>query len=247
MVYNYKDVKIFYKVIGDSGNLNSQQSSPPTLLLHGWGCDGSIFDSLISLMPQKNFIVIDFPPFGKSNVEPKDWNVFTYANMVISLCEHMGISKVDVLGHSFGGRVAIILSALRPNFVGKCILIDSAGLKPKRGIKYYCKLYFYKFAKRLGFMFNNAGSSDYKALSNEMKKVFVSIVNQNLDDYLPLIKKQTLIIFGENDKETPVYMAKKLHKNIIGSRLEIIKGAGHFCFLDNLMTVYRLVDEFLEG
>ena len=96
-------------------------------------------------------------------------------------------------------------------------------------------------------MFNNAGSQDYQALSSEMKKVFVSIVNQHLDEYLPLIKQKTLIIFGEKDNETPIYMARKLHKNISNSKLEIIKGAGHFCFLDNLMTFYRIIDKFLEG
>lgn len=243
MVYNFNGVKVNFKVFEARGD---EANKTPLLLLHGWGCDSRIFENFISLIPNRKIIVLDFPPFGESNVEPNGWNVFTYANMVLGLCQHLNIKKVDVLGHSFGGRVAIILTSLRSDFINKCILVDSAGLKPRHGLKYYAKLYYYKLARYFGFMFSRAGSADYQALSYEMKKVFVSIVNQHLDDYLPLIKKKTLIIFGENDKETPVYMAHRLHKNVENSRLEIIKGGGHFCFLDNLLTFYRLVDEFLE-
>lgn len=243
MVYNFNGVKVDYKIIESK---DCEKTSCPLLLLHGWGCDSSIFDNFISLFPNRKILVLDFPPFGKSQVEPTDWNVFTYANMVLALCQHCNIKKVDVLGHSFGGRIAIILSSLRSDFVRKCILVDSAGLKPKRKLKYYFKLYGYKLAKYFGFMFNNVGSQDYRDLSSDMKKVFSQVVNQHLDEYLPLIKQKTLIIYGEKDKETPIYMAKRLHKNIANSRLEIIKDAGHFCFIDNLMTVYRFVDEFLE-
>ncbi len=239
MVFNFCGVKVFYRI-------QNNGTGPYTLLLHGWGVSGSIFDKFVDLMPERNFIILDFPPFGKSNIEPKDWNIFTYANMVISLCEHLKIDQVNVLGHSFGGRVAIILASLRPSLIEKCILVSSAGLKPKRTLKYHFKLYSYKLLRYFGFMINNAGSDDYKELSNDMKKVFVNVVSEHLDGYLPLIKQKTLIIYGEKDKETPVYMAKRLHKHIKNSRLEIIPEAGHFCFIDNLMTFYRLVDKFLE-
>ena len=244
MVFNYNGVKINYKIVEADKEGNTKEC---VLLLHGWGCDANVFTSFVSLMPNKRFLLLDFPPFGKSNIEPVNWNIFTYANMVESLCKYCGIEKVDVIGHSFGGRVAIILSALRPYLINKCILVDSAGLKPKRSFKYYYKLISYKIAKKIGFVLSDAGSQDYKELSCEMKQVFKNIVNQYLDDYLPLIKKKTLIIYGKNDKETPIYMAKRLHKKIYGSKLEIIDDAGHFCFLDNLLTFYRLVDKFLEG
>ncbi len=244
MVFNYNGVKIFYKVIESE---KQRADLPPLLLLHGWGADSSIFESLVELLDNRKLILLDFPPFGESKVEPVDWNAFTYANMTFSLCQQLGISKVDILGHSFGGRIAIILSALQSSFVNKLILIDSAGLKPRRGLKYHFKVKFYKLAKRFGFIFQNSGSNDYKQLSVNMKKVFVEVVNLSLDDYLPLIKQKTLILFGEQDKETPIYMAKKLNKKISNSKLIIIKGGGHFCFLDNLMTTYRYIDEFLEG
>lgn len=240
MILKFNGVKVNYYFVGN------QKAESVTLMLHGWGCDGHIFDNLLSLMPDKRFLVVDFPPFGKSTNEPKGWNIFTYSNMIISLLQNLKLKSVNMCGHSFGGRIAIILCALRPELVKKCILIDSAGLKPRRKLSYYFRLYSYKFAKSLGFIMPNVGSSDYKKLSSDMKNVFVAIVNQNLDEYLPLIKQKTLIIFGENDKETPIFMAKRLNKNIQNSRLEIIDNAGHFAFVDNLMTCYRLIDSFLE-
>ena len=241
MFYKFNDVKVAYRFVGN------EKANFTTILLHGWGCSGDIFDNLVSLMPEKRFLIVDFPPFGQSDIEPKGWNIFTYANMITSLVHHCGLTHVNVCGHSFGGRVAILLASLNPQMVDRLVLLDSAGLKPRRKIGYYFKLYYYKIAKSMGFMFSNAGSDDYKALSDDMKRVFVAVVNEYLDDYLPLIRQKTLIIFGEKDSQTPIYMAKRLHKNIKNSRLEILKGAGHFCFVDNLMTCYRLVDEFLEG
>lgn len=239
MYFNFLGVKIFYRI---SGNITSKDI---TIVLHGWGCDGHIFDDLLSRF-DRQFLIIDLPPFGESNVEPCEWNIFTYSNMVLSLCQKLSIKRANIIGHSFGGRIAIILAALNPKLIQKCVLIDSAGLRPKRSPKFYIKIYIYKLLKKMGFMFSAAGSSDYKQLSPQMKRVFVAIVNQYLDEYLPLIQQKTLIIFGENDKETPIYMAKRLHKFIQNSTLEILKQAGHFAFLDCPLSCFRMIDAFLE-
>ena len=67
-----------------------------------------------------------------------------------------------------------------------------------------------------------------------------------LDDFLPFIRAKTLIVFGENDKVTPIYMAKKLHKKIKSSKLEIMQDAGHFCFVDKRVEFLTLLAEFLN-
>lgn len=240
MVFVYNGVKVNYKVYGKSMVM-------PCLLLHGWGCNGNIFSDLISKFPDRTFITLDFPPFGKSGKINADWNIFIYASMVMSLCEHLRISKCDIVGHSFGGRVAILLASLKKAMVNSCVLVDSAGLKPKRGFKYYYKLYKYKICRKFGFYVKDAGSEDYKNLSPEMKKVFVAIVNQYLDEYAAIISARTLIVFGKNDADTPVYMAKKLNKLIKNSQLVLLEEAGHFCFLDSPMLFYKTIEEFWEG
>lgn len=239
MVYTYQDINVYYRFIGT-------ESASPILLLHGWGCDGDIFDRVVEAFPEKSFLSIDFPPFGKSCQTPVNWNIFSYANMVISLCEHLHIKRCDLLAHSFGGRVAILISALNEKLVNSCVLCGCAGLKPKRGIGYHFKVLNYKMRKKLGLNTSKYGSNDYKMLSDDMKKVFNEVVNQDLKDYCPLIKAPCLIIFGQKDRETPVYMAKKLHKKITNSHLCILPDAGHFAFIDSQLSFTRELSLFWE-
>lgn len=239
MVYLYNGKKIYYKFY-------NRKSCRPILLLHGWGCNGKIFESIIESFPNNSFLVIDFPPFGKSDKSIEDWNIFTYVGMLMSLCDNLHIQKCDVLGHSFGGRIAIIMSAVKRSLVHSCILVDSAGIKPHRTIKYYMQICSYKIKKKLGKNTIDMGSTDYKQLSPAMKKTFVSIVNTYLDDYARKMAVKTLIIWGEKDKDTPLYMAKKLNKYIKNSQLKVIKDAGHFCFLDRPLEFYKSVSKFWE-
>lgn len=240
MVFYYNNVAVHYQWHGEV-------SQCPCLCLHGWGCSGEIFEGFINQFSNKSFITVDFPPFGDSQTDISEWNIFTYASMLMSLCEHLHIHQCDILGHSFGGRVAILLGALKKAMVRSLILVDAAGLKPKRSISYYYRLYRYKLLRYFGFYVSDAGSKDYRALSPQMQKVFVSVVNQHLDEYCPQISAKTCIIFGQNDQDTPIYMAKKLHKYIRNSELIILKDAGHFSFLDSPLTFYQQVERFWEG
>ena len=236
MFFKYCGVSISYSLTG-KGKVN--------VFLHGWGQNGEAFNKIANQMPKFKWLKIDFPPFGESGYV-EDWSVFTYANMVISLCEHLKIKKCNLICHSFGGRVGILISSLRPELVHKLVLISSAGMKPKRGIKYYASVYKFKLLKFLGFMPQNVGSKDYQALPDQMKKMFVGIINTFLEDYCSLIQAKTLIIFGKNDDITPVYMAKRLKKLIAGSQLEIIDHAGHFCYEERPLKIIEMISRFLR-
>lgn len=237
MVYNYNGVKVYYKFYG-------KRSNEPTLLLHGWGRSSEDFKGLTTHFSDRCFLVIDFPPFGKSDKEPLGWTIFTYVQMLMSLCEHLGIKGCHLVGHSFGGRVAIIMSAIMYSYVKSCILVDSAGMKPRHGIKYQYRVMRYKIRKKLGKSTNGFGSADYKALSPEMQKTFVNIVQTNLEDYAKTISLPSLIIWGKNDNQTPLYMAKRLNRLIQNSKLRILEDGGHFSFLDCPLEFYGAIKDF---
>ncbi len=239
MFYHYGDVKVYYA-------FKNRNSSNPIILLHGWGVDSQIFKPIWEAFPERSFLCIDFPPFGKSQKKIENFNIYTYVALLMSLCEHLHIEKCDVLAHSFGGRVASILASIKCSLVRSCIFVDSAGLKPKRNLKYYYSIYKYKVLKKLGKSTLNLGSKDYKLLDENMKKTFNSIVNEDLAPYYQSVRCKTLIVWGEKDKETPLYMAKKLHKYIKNSKLEIIKDAGHFCFLTNTLSFNKIIGKFWE-
>ena len=238
MIYDYVGTKVFYKV-------SRKKDKPFLVLLHGWQGNSTNFQNLTNLKSKFSTLEIDFPPFGKSK-EPKGWNVFSYANMVISLCEHLKIKNAHFLGHSFGGRICILVGIIKPELISKIVLVDGAGMKTKRKASFYLKKTRYTMLKILGRDTSNIGSSDYLALSPEMRKTFSSIVSTTLEEYACKLKQETLIVFGENDKETPVYMAKKLNKCIKNSSLYIMKNCGHFCFLEKPYEFCKVVFKFLE-
>lgn len=239
MIYAYNSAKVHYEIF-------HKGKSMPIFLLHGWGASGEIFKDFIKNFPEKTFITIDFPPFGKSEKDIKGWGIFTYVSLFMSLCEHLRIDECDILGHSFGGRIAIIVSAIKRSLVHSCILVDSAGMRPRRKPSYFIKIWKYKLLKRMGKDVSKKGSPDYRALSPAMKETFKNIIGTHLEDYAKNMKVKTLIVWGKEDKETPLYMAKRLNKLIGSSRLKIIEGAGHFPFIDRPFKFYEIFNEFME-
>lgn len=232
-------ININYKLYGGDGI--------PVLLLHGWGCNLETMDCIFLYFKNLNRTVLslDFPGFGKSDFPPSDFTVFDYADCVKGLLGFLGIKEVIILGHSFGGRVGIILSL--ESLVKKIIITGGAGLKPKRGLKYHIKVFSYKIKKRLNINTEKNGSSDYRALNACMKKVFVGVVNTHLDKYLPHIKCPVLLLWGRNDTETPLWMARKMHKVIADSGLVVLNDSGHYCFLDERIKFLEIAKVFVTN
>ena len=178
---------------------------------------------------------------------PYPYSLTDYVNELKNYILANNITKPNIIAHSFGGRIEIKLLATDGELVNRVVLTGSAGLKPKRSFKYRVKKLCYSLLKKFVKKERLKGfySKDYLSLSPVMQQSFIKIVNEHLDNLLPKIKNKTLIVFGEKDTETPIYMAKKLNKNIKNSKLIIIKGAGHFCFLENPNKFNLEVREFL--
>lgn len=219
----------------------------PLLLLHGWGCDAytmrRIFDCFSSR--GRDVTAIDFPGFGRSDTPPPEFTVYDYAAVVKKLTNSLFETKPDVIAHSFGARIAIILAS--QNSINRLLIADGAGLKPRRGLKYRLKVGAYKLKRKLLKREpKNAGSDDYRALKPEMKRIFVSVVNTHLDGLLPEISCQTLLVWGKRDKDTPLYMAKRILRRVRESGLIVFENAGHFCFLDDPIRFELIALEFFS-
>lgn len=236
----YREKKVFYT--------RKKAKGIPTLFLHGWGCDGK---SLKALAKDKNAILIDFPPFGKSQSPNHVYTLFDYVNIVLKILEKENVEKVDVIAHSFGGRVALELANM--GVVNKLVLMGSAGLKPRFSIKKYIAKIKYKRAKYLvkkGILpeshLDKYGSSDYKTLSPDMKKTFVNIVNFYQNDILKYINCDTLLLWGKEDKETPISYAKTFAKNIKNSAVIYFENSGHFAYLQKNYEHCLIINNFLK-
>lgn len=240
-------LKIEYEVIG---------TGDPVLLLHGWGANMDTMRPIAEHFTKlgKRAVMMDFPGFGKSDVPNAPIDMLKYASITRQFIELNNLRGADCICHSFGGRVAIILASEDSSLFDKLILIDAAGIKPKRRIGYYYRVYAYKlgrnlsrcvFANKLLHLddkLKNAGSDDYKALNGSMRETFKNVVNLDLSDKLDKIQNETLLIWGSDDTATPMYMAKLMEKKIKHSGLAVIEGAGHYSYLENFPKFCAIID-----
>ena len=228
-------------------------SKKTIIFLHGFLGNLKSFENISQSFQNFGFstLNINLTDFGFKTL-PKSFTIYDYANIVYKLIKKLKIKSCILIGHSFGGRISIILSSMYDLCIEKLVLVDSAGIKPRLNLKTKFKILKYKFCKFLvnknlksKEILDKFGSDDYKLLSKNLQSVFVNVVNEDLTYLLKNIKSKTLIIFGKNDKTTPVYMAKKLNKNIKNSTLILLDG-GHFCFVDNNFKFLQIVKDFLE-
>ncbi len=200
------------------------------IFLHGWGGSVDSFRGAAEYFSKDyRCTLVDFYGFGASEL-PKVLTLDDYALAIEEIMETYSMRDVILVGHSFGGRVAILLAARNLN-IKSIVLVDSAGLKPRFSLKKAKRKLIFKIKKALRMDLSNCGSEDYKKLSGDMRQTFKNVINFHLDGYLDKIQCQTLIIWGKYDKDTPPYMARRLHKRIYNSGIVFLKG-GHYSYLD---------------
>ena len=246
-------IKVSYDCAGSGDNI---------VLLHGWGGSALSFKPVFDYLSKSYRVyAIDFPGFGNSDLPPSVWGVEDYGNFILKLFTVMLIEKTNVIAHSFGGRVAIWLAANYPEKINKLVLVDSAGIKPKRPLKYYFKVTVAKIGKLilqcpiferrhdilLNKLYRLIGSKDYLQQTGIMRSILVKVVNEDLREILHKITAPTLLVWGEEDKDVPVSSAKIMEKEIQDSGLIIFKGAGHFSYLDKFSDFCLIVSKFFTN
>lgn len=248
--FTYRSCRLHYTDCGEGH---------PILLLHGWGCNTDTFNAIRPFLEARfRVLTVDFAGFGQSD-EPKEvWGVEEYTRSVEALAKAEGVENPILIGHSFGGRVSIVYASR--NKVQKVMLVDAAGVKPRRSLTYYRKVYTFKLLKRLLPLAvgkvraekiiekrrAKAGSSDYSQATPMMRAILSKVVNEDLCHLMPHIKAPTLLYWGERDTATPLADAKRMEKLIPDAGLVTVAGAGHFSFLENTPLFLRVAESFLN-
>ncbi len=249
--FDYKSKKVHYIQRGHGKSV---------LILHGWGTNIESFNLIIEdLSAHYQVTAIDFPGFGLSEEPIEPFALSQYAELIEAFILHLGLKNPVVIGHSFGGRVAIKLSP--KHLYEKLILVNSAGIKPVRKSSYYFKVYGFKGIRALGklplFSYILAepikaysekySSQDYKQASPVMKMVLSKVVNEDLKGYLPQINAPTLLIWGDQDTATPLQDAKLMSSLIPDAGLVVFEGAGHFTYLEQPNRFLTIIKTFIGG
>ena len=257
MIFEAMNTRMYYEIHGEAGR--------PLLLLHGWGgkCE-SWLPVIRDFQDTHRIYVVDFPGHGRSSEPAEPWSADEYADMISAFIDETGITGCDVIAHSHGGRVTLSLASRWPEKVGKLVLTGCAGLPPRYTEKQNARSRQYQRLKKLvawkplGMLVGDKtiekwrealvqkyGSSDYKALTPSMRATFNRVVRQDMSACLPKIRSSTLLIWGEDDTATPLWMGQEMEKVIPDAGLVTLPGCGHFAYLDRYQDFKVIVRRFL--
>lgn len=234
------------------------------VLLHGWGCSGKLMKPVAdALAADMTVMSVDFPAHGDSGRPPEPWGVPEFAACLLQLLRKTEFLPCSVIAHSFGGRVTIELASQDAALFERIILTGAAGIRPQSGGKSSRRTTTYKRLKAMAealkktklftplaekwqeSLVQKYGSKDYAALDPEMRKTFVKVVNYDQSEKLPSIRNSTLLIWGDGDTETPLWMGQKMEKEIPDSALIVLEGGTHFAYLEQVGRFNAIARSFL--
>ena len=228
------------------------------LCLHGWQDNLHTFDNLVSTLSVANRIIrLNLPGFGESEMPKESWCLDDYVGLVKNFIQKLNLDIDIIIGHSFGGRIAIKGAATNQLASAKIILIGSAGLAKGRTGRNVSYKIISKLAGIIAyippvlFWRNNLRRKMYKMIGSDylaagpLKKTFLNIISEDLSDSAKKITQPTLLIWGEDDTETPLSDGKKMASIIPNSKLEVIKNAGHFVHKEKTAEVAESIRKFL--
>jgi pimeloyl-ACP methyl ester carboxylesterase len=214
-------------------------SGPPSVLaLHGWRRNHLDFDPVFAVPEFEDghaAMAVDFPGFGATPPPPDGWGSFQYAANLVPLFDDLS-ERVTVVGHSFGGRVALHLPGLLPDRIERLVLtgaplLDRAGRRrrPKLAFRMGRRLHDMGLVtdRRMETLRNKHGSPDYRAAQGVMRQVFVRLLTEQYGAVMEGLDLPVTLLWGANDTEVPVEVAERAATMLASSELIVRPGAGH--------------------
>ena len=236
-------------------------SGIPVLLLHGWGSSFDVYKGIISALSDRcRLVAVNFPGCGNSDTMKEPWTLEDYCNFVLEFMKAVNLENPIMIGHSHGGRVTLKMAAEKQVEPPKIVLLDSAGLIPKKSLKQKMRAKSFKTIKTVltlpviknysGPLLDKArshyGSADYNAAPEVLRKTLVSLVNTDLRDIIHNISCPTLLIWGDLDTATPLSDAKIIESLIPDAGLCVLEGTGHYSFCEKPYQAHKILQSFIK-
>lgn len=239
MKKNIKNIEVNYIQYGS-------ENGKELVLLHGWGQNIEMMMPLSDNLPNFHTTILDFPGFGESEEPKNSFTIYDYVEILEELLESLNIHKPIIMGHSFGGRVAILYAAR--NSVEKLVLFGAPCIRHERKS---IKENMFKNIKKLPGMKKISeyakkyiGSEDYRNASPVMRETLVNVINEDLSNYAKKIQCPTLLIWGTNDTAAPIEEAKELESLLVDGALIELPGLSHYAYLEALPQVINILNNF---
>lgn len=228
------------------------------LFLHGWQDNLHTFDALVPLLSLTARIIrLDLPGFGRSEMPQEAWGLDGYVRFVHDFMQKINVPVDTLVGHSFGGRIALKGTAAKELPARRLILIGSAGIAKRRTFR---NTIVKVLAKIGGMVFlippftlwrDSVRKKIYTSLGSDyeragpLKKIFLNVISEDVSASAKEITTQTLLIWGADDTETLLSDGMRLSRLIPNSQLKIIPSAGHFVHQEKPQQVAQLIQAFL--
>jgi len=226
-------IKTRYRVVGES--------EQKVLIIHGWAATSYSWRSVSYYLADKGLeaIALDLPGFGETPA-PKDvWGTDDYVSFIEEFVKEMNLSKFYLIGHSFGGALALKFTVKNSRLVEKLALAAAVVIRKERlslrqkiskflakhGSKIIDKTPVYPFFEKVAYRM--AGAYDYYHASPIMKEIFKKVIVEDMSDLAEKLDKPCLIVWGEHDRAVPLEDAFDLNDLIKNSELKIIRKTGH--------------------
>jgi len=231
-----------------SGDLLAEKTgaTPATVVaLHGWARSGADFSAIVDGL---DAVSPHLWGFGITTAPPEVWGSEQYADALAQSLE--GSAPVVVVGHSFGGRVAVHLAQKYPHLVSGLVLTGvplvrlTAAPKPALGFRVVRSLAKAGVVPKsvLENQRRKHGSADYLAAQGVMRDILVRVVGETYDAQLAAIRVPVRMVWGENDTSAPADAGAAASQRIAGSTFRVVPRAAHLLDGD-LRTAVR--DELL--
>ena len=236
-------------------------SGTPVVALHGWGGSVHSFWPVAEGLAAAGFAVhlLDLPGFGHSDPPPAPWGVAEYARFVLAYLDASDLPRVALLGHSFGGRIGLMLAAQHPERVSKMVLANSAGLRTPLSLTQQARIVLARAIRealdrarltsareRLQASYNRRYASEDYRNAGPLRETFLRIIAEDLTPYASQVQAPTVLIWGDRDADTPLWQGRKLEQLIPDAGLIVFEGVGHFSYLERLDDFVRIVVQFLS-
>jgi len=251
---------MFIDIKGLKTEYIEEGNGTPVLLLHGWGASFDTYKGIIGALKNRcRMVAVNFPGCGQSETMKAPWTLEDYCDFCLEFMEKTRLENPIIIGHSHGGRVTLKMAAEKMVNPPKIILLDSAGLIPKKSFKQKFRAKSFKTIKKVlslpvirnhsEGLLNKArahyGSADYNAAPEVLRKTLVSLVNTDLRDIIPNITVPTLLIWGDKDTATPLEDAKTIESLIPDAGLCVLEGTGHYSFLEKPYQAHKILQSFI--
>ena len=246
--------------------LDQKSEHPPILFFNGIGANIEAVAPLAEQLTERGFIMFDMPGTGDSPDPTMPYNPFTMSWTASQLLEQLGVTKVDVMGVSWGGAMAQHFALQHPGITRRLVLVattagmlmvpgNPAALSKMADPRRYVDPEFMR--KHFMTLYGGAveGSENKESHIGRLKPPsprgylyqLIAMMGWTSLPALPFMSKETLIMMGDDDQIVPLINGKILNTMIPNSRLEVCEGGGHLFLLTHADESVAKLRSFLNA